>query len=73
MVNTTIANKEAMKVIYNNGMKMKALKHTWDFHWANRFHKHINKLILMVYQHEDVLLVHAWKNNKSTDEVEANY
>lgn len=64
MVNTTIANKEAMKVIYNNGMKMKALKHTWDFHWANRFYKHINKLILMEYQYEDVFLVHAWKKNK---------
>jgi hypothetical protein len=41
---------------------MKAFKHTWDFHWANRFHKPINKFILMEYQHEDVFLIHAWKN-----------
>jgi hypothetical protein len=58
-----------MHVIYNDEKGIVGYEHTCVFHWVENLWKHTNEHV-EEFCDKHVALVHAWKNNKSSDEVE---
>ena len=76
MANSTMANWNAVRIVNGSGstnVEMENCERTCLLHWNTSLHKHMQKYIKEVFQHQHITLCKQYKDSENMDQAEVRY